>query len=209
MTTEVTTNETIVETTTDVDAGVKDSTKTLEDALSKIAHLEEKNNELEATRNKAATKLRIFEKEAEQKAQQLLEEEGKWKELAEASQAKLSTLETQLDTYRVDSVLDAQLLAAFGEVNVTTAKSLLDRTLIQRDESGNVIVESIVDAITKVKEQHPILSGDIVKPTPSVVTTDTDEHKGGYIEELKALRENPNATKRQLEALRAKYGKEN
>ncbi len=176
---------------------------TLEEAVAKIGQLEVKSADLEKNRNKAATKLRQFEKAATKAEEDALVEQGAWKELSEKQTEKLTALELELDVYRVDSVLDVELLKAFGENNLGTAKTLLDRNSLKRAEDGSVIMTSIAEAIDQVKEKHPILAGETVKPTPSVVPASSQPTKGGYIEELKGAR-----TLRETQAIRAKYGKD-
>lgn len=79
------------------------STESIEELQAKIAKLEKTNadqfKELKGTKSK----LTSFEKEKEQKEQELMKEQGKYKELAEVNEKKLNELSSKYKTKLMDT----------------------------------------------------------------------------------------------------------
>jgi hypothetical protein len=105
--------------------------------------------------------------------------------------------------------LDSALTKALEEAGVSsikTALKLVDKETIEVSE-GKVDINAMKTAINDLKEEHGVLFQKPAPDAPSTVRTTEDKPAVGYAEELKKLRENPRASRSDLEALRRKYGK--
>lgn len=189
----------------------KDSGKpeygSLEEAMTEIEKLRSIKTELIGERDKVKTKLRTIETAAEKKIAAELEEQGKFKELLEEERQKRAELESTIRTSTVVGEL-TKALSSEKVLSVDTVLALVDQSLVKTDDAGNISAESVADAIAKVKEQHGVLFG-VKAPAkaPTSKRAAEDAPTGGYAEELKKLRLNPNTTARDLDNLRQKHGK--
>lgn len=185
-----------------------DKPLSLEEALAQIEHLRGINKEVIESRDKVKSKLKSYEDEAQQQQAQLLEEQGKYKELYEAQQEKARELELKLRTAALDREID-QSLSEIGLAPeaLKTAKSLVDRSSIKFD-NDNIDKSSVADAIEQLKKEHAVLF-NIKRQTPDVKRPNVDTDQSTYEVELQRIRANPKSptARKELEQLRAKYGK--
>lgn len=159
------------------------------------------NKEVIQSRDAAKQKLRDLDSEKERK---VLEEKGAYEEALLKEREKYDVLQSQLR----DTAVNAELrnaLAESGTASVDTALELIDRSTIAY-EDGQVNKETVADAIKTLQERHKVLFGE-VRPAPTPKKAGEETPTGGYAAELKKLQGNPRATRRDLEALRQKYGK--
>jgi hypothetical protein len=204
---EETKDETIVNKEADTSVDDKDSDKktpTLEELLAENAKLKSINEEVIGSRNEVKEKLRAIEAKAEEAKTKELEEQGNYKQLLEAEQEKLQKLQSQIERQAIDAEITKSLQDAKVS-SVDTALKLVDKDKIQYVD-GKVNQESVADAIAQLKEEHSVLFVN-VKDAPKPKRAGEETPQGGYEEELRKLQTNPNATPRDLAALRTKYGR--
>jgi len=192
---------------TDVPAGEKDSGEakysTVEDALAEIQRLHDVVNDIKSSRDEVKGKLRKLEDAANKADEDQKKEQGKYKELYEAELEKNNSLQTKIRNTAADAALTSELTKA-GAVAVETALPLINRDKLVFDDEGTLKPESVVDAITEVKEKHKVLFGE--KPQiPDTKRPGEGKSSGGYLDELKKLQQNPRATFNDFAALKAKY----
>lgn len=133
--------------------------KSLEEAMTLIENLKGINKEVISTRDKANQKLRQFENEQTQREQSLLTEQGKFKDLYEAEQAKTTALKTGLRNKAVDSALK-EVLQKAGARSVDTVAKLVDKSKVEvNEEDFTVDQNSIQLQIEELKKTDPILFG--------------------------------------------------
>ncbi len=200
--------ETLESVVTDTPEVAVDSTPkvTLEDALKKLS-----DYEAEATKNAdLLKKLRKFEKENKEKAEKEAIEAGKYKELYEAAQTKLSDIETKVRTQVIDGALKDALTEAKAR-SMSTVMKLVDRSKVVLNEDGSVDPKSLAEMVKGLKVSDPILFGDETTATAAEVRTVVVPplHKagegnttGGYEKEVRAAK-----SPQQIEAVMRKYGK--
>lgn len=176
----------------------------IDEALAEIARLKGINKEVIDARDKAKTKLRSFEEEAEARLAKDQEEQGRFKELYEAEKARNEQLNQNIRNKTVDVALTAALNEA-GVVSVPTALKLVDRSQVELDDDGNVISTTLENAVSGLKKEHEILFGKPIVPTPKVKGVNQQDQPGSYIEELKAAAQT--GDRRKIAAVKAKYGK--
>lgn len=182
----------------------------IEDALAEINKLRDINKDVIHSRDKAKTKLREFETAEETKMQSTLAEQGKYKELYDAEVEKSNKIVSKLKEKAVDSALEKALTNAGAEVK--TALKLVDKVSIVIDDNYEVDMESVNAMVAKLQAEHEILFAQkdkVVIPNPKRPIE--DPAKGGYDEELKALRTKASkgvtVKQSEFDALRSKYGR--
>lgn len=192
----------------DTPAGEKDSGNSsqyssVEDAIAEIERLKAINADVIAGRNEVKEKLRKIEEDKAKALEEQAKEQGKYKELYEAEVEKAKALQDKFRNTVADATLTSELSKA-GAIAVETALPLINRTKLQFDDDGALKPESVVEAITEVKEKHKVLFGE--KPQiPDAKRAGTGSASGGYLDELKQLQQNPRATQRDFQALKQKY----
>jgi len=171
---------------------------TLEEALSKLAELEEKYNH----NSDPLKKVRKYEKSNKQAAEQALLEQSKYKELYETVNERANRLQQQIRTQSVNQTLDG-ILKEEGADAPNTIKKLIDYSKIEVDDDGNIDIKSIDDQIKALKKSDPILFKK-EKPTAPPVKRATDgTPTNGYEQELKAAV--AAKSQKQVEAVMRKY----
>lgn len=168
--------------------------KTIEEAISKLREMEAeiaKNAEL-------LKKVRKYEKENKEKAEQALQEQGKYKELYEAELARRGELEAKVNNALIESALDSILKEA-KVVATATALKLIDRSQIVV-EDGKVDVQSLKQQVEQLRKTDPILFTNVAGPAPK--KPGEGDPTGGYEKELSAAK-----TPQQIYAVMKKYGK--
>lgn len=175
----------------------------LEEALAIIENLRGINKEVIQTRDKANSKLRSFEKEQTDREQALLQEQGKFKELYEAAQAKNAELVTGLKNKAVDSALK-EVLQKAGARAVDTVSKLVDKSkIVVSDEDYSVDVTSIQAQIEEIKKTDPILFGvGEGNNLPPVKRPNDGTPAVGYETEMRAAK-----NQNEVLAVMKKYGK--
>jgi len=177
--------------------------KSLEEAMALIENLKGINKEIISTRDKVNSKLRSFETEQTQREQSLLTEQGKFKELYEAEQAKNIDLKAGLKNKAIDSAIK-DILQKAGARAVDTVSKLIDRSKVAvGDEDFNVEVATIQLQIEELKKTDPILFGvgeganlpPVKRPTDGSTTV-------GFETEMRAAK-----TQNEISAVMKKYGK--
>lgn len=177
--------------------------KSLEEAMTLIENLKGINKEVISTRDKVNQKLRAFETEQTQREQSLLSEQGKFKELFEAEQAKNQVLKTGLKNKAVDSALK-DILQKAGARSVDTVAKLVDKSkVVVGEDDFNVDVNSIQLQIEELKKTDPILFGvgegsnlpPVKRPTDGSTTV-------GFETEMRAAK-----TQAEITSVMKKYGK--
>lgn len=214
MPTENTNDEQVVDTPKDVDTSQSEKNTqqdeqpqlTLEEAISKIQKLEGINKEVIGDRDKVKSRLRELEEIEAQKEEQLLTEQGQYKELLEKEKERAQKLENTIRDREIDSIIEKQLRdEGLSDEALGTAKALINKSDISYDLDAGVDTKAINDSISALKENHKVLFS--AKPkTPDVKRASDRSQPKTYIEELKALREK-GGTRKELEALRAKYNR--
>lgn len=208
--------QTQVESTTQpVDAETKSEvTLTVEQALEKAASAEAKFLEAIADRDKAKQKLRKLEESASA-AEEL---QKKLDELAtkyEATTTELTSFKENIKNQTVTQTLTTAL-EAVGAKSVSTVMKLVDKSLLQFDEQGQLNADSVVAAIEEVRNSDPILFGDPTDPKDAATTAQTGKPnldpgvrrageastEGAFEKEIKAAK-----TQREIENVLRKYGK--
>lgn len=175
----------------------------LEEAMALIENLRGINKEVIQTRDKANAKLRSFEREQTDREQALLQEQGKFKELYEAAQAKNAELVTGLKNKAVDSALK-EVLQKAGARAVDTVSKLVDKSkIVVSDEDYSVDVTSIQAQIEEIKKTDPILFGvGEGNNLPPVKRPNDGTPAVGYETEMRAAK-----NQNEVLAVMKKYGK--
>lgn len=150
----------------------------LDEALKKIA-----DYEAEAAKNgELLKKLRKFEKENKDKAEREAIEAGKYKELYEAAQLKLSDMESKVRNQVVDGVLKDALTEAKVK-SIPTVMKLLDRSKVEVTEDGSVDPKSVAQLIKELRVSDPIFfdeqqAAPVKEPTQRTVVV-PNLHRAG------------------------------
>lgn len=174
-------NEEVITTEDGNDEEVQAPTLTLEEALSKLAELTEKSNH----DAELLKKVRRYEKSNKQAAEQALLEQNKYKELYETVNERAVKLQEKIKTQAINQALD-NILKEEGADAPNTVKKLINYSLIEVDDDGNIDVSSIDAQIKELKKSDPILFKR-EKPTAPPVKRATDgTPTNGYEQELKA-----------------------
>ncbi len=125
--------------------------------ISKESHdvIAEKQREATDKLKKLEDKAAADKAEAEKKA---AEEQGKWKELAEAKEKELADMKTQrvADAKR-NAIKDAA--SKLGAQNADTVSKLIDSEKIEVGEDGAVKAESVTALLEGLKTEQPYLFG--------------------------------------------------
>ena len=180
---------------------------TVEELAKEVERLKAINKEVIESRDKVKTKLRTFEEQAEKAKEEQLKQQGEFQSLYEKEKEARVALETKMRTASVNSALKSALEQA-NVVAVETALALVSRDTIKVSEEGEVVPESLAEAIAKVKEQHPVLFTGATRQGPHPARAGETPPTGGYLEELKKIQSNPKGVNmKDLEALREKYGR--
>jgi len=144
----------------------------------------------------------------------LLEKSKLHEDLTQARKEKVDAV-NEYRNFKLDSVLSTALDAA-GAKSKSTVLKLLDKNLIQFDDNGEVVTDSVVAAIQELQKTDSILFGDIKdpkssssgNPPPGKNFSDTDAKRAGqgdtksaYMTELAAAK-----TKEEYMAVAEKYG---
>lgn len=189
---------------TEVQKVVGDNTpKTVEEALAIIENLKGINKEVISTRDKANQRLRQFESEQTDRERALLTEQGKFKELFEAEQAKNTALKTGLKSKAVDSALK-EILHKAGARSVDTVAKLVDKSkVVVSEEDFSVDIASIQTQIEEIKKTDPILFGvGEGSNLPPVKRPNDGTPSVGFETEMRAAKSQAEVT-----AVMKKYGK--
>lgn len=186
-------------TTTSVDA--TKTVTTVEEALAEIERLKNITKEVIATRDSTKQKLRTFEAEQEAKEKAKLEEQGQYKELLEAERKAREALETKFKSQAINTALKAQV-AESGARSLETTLKLIDKSQIQTDENGEVVLASIQSQLAALKQSDPILFGEPTEAVkvPPVKRATEGERTGSFEIEIRQAK-----TAREIEAVMAKY----
>lgn len=180
---------------------------TVEELAKEVERLKAINKEVIESRDKVKTKLRTFEEQAEKAKEETLKQQGEFQSLYEKEKEARAALETKMRVTTVNSALKTALEQA-NVVAVDTALALVNRDEVKVNEEGQVVPESLAEAIAKVKEQHPVLFTGVVRQGPNPARAGETPPTGGYLEELKKIQSNPKGVNaKDLEALREKYGR--
>ncbi len=144
----------------------------------------------------------------------LLEKSKLFDDLTQARKEKVDAV-NEYRNFKLDAVLSTALDAA-GAKSKSTVLKLLDKNLIQFDENGEVVTDSVVAAIQEIQKSDSILFGDISGPkssnsgteAPGKNFSDIDAKRAGqgdtksaYMTELAAAK-----TKEEYMAVAEKYG---
>lgn len=180
-------------------------TLSLEDAMARIAKLEGINKEVIGDRDKAKNKLREIEQADSEREEARLNEQGEYKALLEKEKERTAKLESGIRDREVDSLLSAQLReSGLADEAIKTALALVNKADISYDLDNGVDTKSIDDSINALKENHSVLFSTKPK-TPDVKRAADRSEPETYLSELQKLRNG--GTRRELEALRAKYNR--
>lgn len=188
-------------TTTSDDVETKQE-PTVDELKAEIERLQRNNKQIIDSRDAAKQKLRDLESDRERTA---LEKKADYEAALQLEREKYNSLQTQLREQAVGSAL-LQALSKTNVLAVDTALQLIDRSAIVF-EDGQVDESTVADAIKTLQEKHNVLFGEPTKPAPTPKKAGEETPTGGYVEELKRLQQNPNATRRDLDQLRQKYGR--
>lgn len=163
-----------------------------------VSELDTLRQELEA--NKALIKnLRKYEKSYKEENEKALAEQGKWKELYEATQSEVAELKGSLTNIKLESVLD-KLVGESGAKNSNTVKRLIDRTAISFNEDGSVDAKSIQKQLTDLQKADANLFGLESKETPKPTKVQQDAATAGYEVEIQKAK-----TQAEVTAIYNKY----
>ena len=133
--------------------------KTLEEAMALIENLKGINKEVISGRDKEKQKLKQYETEQIQREQELLKEQGKYKELYEKAEAEKTTLKTGLKNKAIDTALK-DILQKSGARAVDTVQKLIDKSVVSvNEEDFSVDISTIQAQIDELKKTDPILFG--------------------------------------------------
>lgn len=143
-------------------------------------------------RAKKAEELEKAQTEAERKA---LEEQGKFKELADKNAAEAEKLRDQLKQTTLNSAIQAKA-AKLGIVDVEAAAVLLDKSKINIKDDGTI--EGVDEALTALVESKPYLKGAAPQepvgsgsnPNPSQTEAGSKRFKLSQIQDNKFFMEN-------------------
>jgi hypothetical protein len=172
---------------------------TLEEALAVIQR--KTDNERRLLQEKADVKKRLqkFEAEATERDAKLLEEQGQFKELFEKEKAQREALEQRVKDSKVTAALKEALQAAQARVPDTVMK-LLDKTQVQFDDNGEVIAQSVTDAVEALRKVDPVLFGTPNAGIPPAARATEGNVQDAFAKEVAAAK-NIN----ELQAIYAKY----
>lgn len=172
--------------------------KSLDEAMALIQKLSADKKAILDEKYQVKRKLSKFEEEAQQREATALAEQGKYKELYEQANQKITALETARKDGLVSSAIKDVLKEA-GARSVETVMKLVDKTSVEFDEAGNVKVDSVKSIVDGIKKSDPILFGTPVE-TPPVKRVTEGPVEGSFEKEVAAAK-----TPEQLKAIMAKY----
>lgn len=176
--------------------------RSLEEALNIIANLKGINADVIRTRDETKQKLRKYEEEHQQREQALLTEQGKFKELYEATTSQLESLKGALKNTAIDSSLK-DTLAKAGVRSVDTVIKLIDKSKIGINDDNIVDITSIQSQLDELKKTDPILFG-VGEGThlPPVKRPSGGDTTSGFEQEMRAAK-----TQGDILSVMKKYGK--
>ena len=172
---------------------------TLEEALAEIQRKNDNERRLLQEKADVKKKLQKFEAEAAERDAKLLEEQGQFKELFEKEKAQREALELRVKEEKVSSALRVALQAAQARVPDTVMK-LLDKSQVQFDDNGNVIEQSVTDAVEALRKVDPVLFGTPNAGIPPAARATEGNVQDAFAKEVAAAK-NIN----ELQAIYAKY----
>ena len=143
-------------------AEVKQPDAAAEASAAKLAEAERKAKEAIAAQQKAEQERAKLQEKVDLAERQKLEEEGKFKELAESERKRAETAQLEATTVKSkanDAVITAELRTALvlAGVNDPDVHTLVEREGISFDESGAIV--GIAEAVAKFKEKKPVHFG--------------------------------------------------
>ena len=172
---------------------------TLEEALAVIQRKTDNERRLLQEKADVKKKLQKFEAEATERDAKLLEEQGQFKELFEKEKAQREALEQRVKDSKVNAALKEALQAAQARVPDTVMK-LLDKTQVQFDDNGEVIAQSVTDAVEALRKVDPVLFGTPNAGIPPAARATEGNVQDAFAKEVAAAK-NIN----ELQAIYAKY----
>ena len=176
--------------------------KSLEEALQIINHLKGIKSEAFKERDAVKSKLKEFEDAKASSEAALLAEQGKFKELFEKAQQKLTSIQETLKTKAVDSALREALQKA-GARSVDTVAKIVDKSKIVLNEDYDVDPNSIQSQIDELKKSDPILFGPgEANNLPPAKRPSDGVPQAGFVQEMRAAK-----SQKEIEAVLKKFGK--
>jgi septum formation inhibitor MinC len=144
-------------------------------------------------------------------------EKSKALEELKVEKEKFNQLQTTLRESKLSAALSTALDAA-GAKSQSTVMKLIDKSLIQFDENGEVITDTVVKAVQEIQKSDSILFGDVpdlksstggwTPPGKNFSNIDAkragegDNTQTAFMSELKAAK-----TQQEIMAIAVKYGK--
>lgn len=174
----------------------------LDEALALIDNLKGINSDVIRTRDETKAKLRRYEEEQATREAALLAEQGKFKELYEASTQRLSEIEGTLKQRAVDTSL-RDAVSKSGARSVDTVAKLVDKSKIAVGEDYTVNLADIESQIQELKKTDPILfglGGDV--NLPPVRRPSGGDTSSGFEQEMRAAK-----SQADIVSVMKKYGK--
>jgi hypothetical protein len=169
-------------------------TLSAEDELKRVT--EELNKKQDLIRQ-----LRKYEKSQKEQAQKALEEQGKYRELYEAANEKLTAFEKELINSKIDAALDTELKNSNAR-SIETVKKLIDRSTIDVSEDGVVSSESIKAIISQLQETDAVLFDSPVINTPVIKRASEETSVVSFETELRNAK-----SQKDITAVLKKYNK--
>lgn len=126
----------------------------------------------------ATEKIAAIEQEKTDAEKKRLEEEGKWKELADKREAELKAKDEAIATERKSNALKLAAQAA-GAKNTDTISKLVDASKIEVDADGNIKAESVTALLDGLKTTEPYLFGEAVKAADNAGAGNGGAGEGG------------------------------
>jgi|LakMenE01Jun11ns_1017448.scaffolds.fasta_scaffold9954318_5 hypothetical protein len=145
--------------------------------------------------------LRKYEKSQKEQAQKALEEQGKYRELYEAANEKLTAFEKELINSKIDAALDTELKNSNAR-SIETVKKLIDRSTIDVSEDGVVSSESIKAIISQLQETDAVLFDSPVINTPVIKRASEETSVVSFETELRNAK-----SQKDITAVLKKYNK--
>jgi len=189
---EVKQEEIIVEQETEVEVQQNN-----EDPLVQLKALQE---ELES-KKELVKQLRKYERQQKEEKEKLLKEQGNFKELYESTLEKFNSLKGQLLDTNINLAIE-EVAKSNGVKSISTLSKIIDKSLINVDENGNVDINSVKDLIKNLQKSDPLLFELADVKTPSVKRATDDVSISSYEVDLKKAK-----TPQEIEGVLKKYGK--
>ena len=111
-----------------------------------------------------ADKYKKAKEEKEKAKQKELEEQGKWKDLADQREAELNKVKAENEMQRRASALIAEA-SKVGVVDSDALVKLTDLSKVEVSEDGTVNPQSVKTLVEALKTEKPYLFGEAPKPT--------------------------------------------